>query len=219
MVPTPIVEAMSRRRGLFGEVSWLQVAASVLAAVTAAWIASRLGVAGTIVGAALGSFVVTITSAFYGRTLDHGRTLLIQTQSGTMIERRVEDGDVQSALDEAAEVDSPAKGAQFVDERPRLHWKTIIVTSVVVLALAIAAISTYELISGRTFDGSTGTSITDTFGGSHHKPKDTTTPTKTTPPTTPTHTATTTTPTPSPSTTTPTPTDTTPTPTDTATTG
>ena len=204
---------MSRRRGLFGEVSWLQVAASVLAAVTAAWIASRLGVAGTIVGAALGSFVVTITSAFYNNTLHHGRTLLIQTQTGTTIQRQVEDGEVQTALDEAAEVDSPVKGAQFVDERPRLHWKTIIVTTVVVLALAIAAISTYELITGRTLNGSTGTSITDTFGVSHRKP----TPkpkTTTTSPTTPTGTATTTTATPTPSSTatTPTPTATSPTP-------
>lgn len=207
---------MSRRRRLLGEVSWLQVAASVLAAVTAAWIASRLGVAGTLIGAALGSFVVTITSAFYNNTLHQGRTLLIQTERGTMIERRVEDGGVQSALDEAADIDSPAQGAQFVDERARLHWKTIIVTSVVVLALAVAAISTYELISGRTLDGSTGTSITDTFGGSHHKPTATPTPSKTTPPTTPTTTVTTTTPTPSTSTTTPT--DTTPTPTATATT-
>lgn len=211
---------MSRRRGLLGEVSWLQVAASVLAAVTAAWIASRLGVAGTIVGAALGSLVVTITSAFYSNTLHRGRTLLIQTERGTMIERRVDDGEVQSALDEAAEVDSPATGAQFVDESPRLHWKTILVTTVVVLALAIAAISTYELITGRTFDGSTGTSITDTFGGSHHKPEDKSTPKPSqTTATTPTDTATATTPTPSSSTTTPAPTDTTPTPTDTETTG
>jgi hypothetical protein len=215
---------MSRRRRLLGEVSWLQVAASVLAAVTAAWIASRLGVAGTIVGAALGSLVVTITSAFYSNTLHHGRTLLIQTQTGTMIQRRVEDGEVQEALDEVADVDSPAKSAQFVDTEldgagPRLHWKTIIVTTVVVLALAIAAISTYELVTGRTLDGSTGTSLTDTFGVSHHKHKDKpkSTP-STTPPTTPKDTTTATTPTPSASTTTPTPSDTTPTPTDTETT-
>jgi hypothetical protein len=214
---TPIVVAMSRRRGLLGEVSWLQVAASVLAAVTAAWIASRLGVAGTIVGAALGSFVVTITSAFYNNTLDQGRTLLIQTQTGTTIQRQVEDGEVQTALDEAAEVDSPVRRAQFVDQPRRLHWKTIVVTTVVVLALAVAAISTYELITGRTLDGSTGTSITDTFGGSHHKPTPKATKT-TTPPTTPTESATTTTPTPSVSTTTPTPTATSPTPTDTETT-
>ncbi|WP_332644260.1 hypothetical protein [Aeromicrobium sp.] len=199
---------MSRRRGLLGEISWLQLLASVLAAVTAAWIASRLGVAGTLIGAALGSFVVTISSAFYGRTLDHTRTLLIQTESGTVIERQVDEGEVREALDEAADVDSAARGARFVDEKPRLHWKTIIVTSIVVLSLAIAAISTYELISGRTLDGDHGTTIGDTLGGNRDKPKPTPTPseTATTVPTTPTATETTTEPTPTASTDTPTPT-------------
>ena len=200
---------MSKRRGLLGDISWLQLIASVLAAVTAAWIASRLGVAGTLIGAALGSFVVTISSAFYGRTLDHTRTLLIQTESGTVIERQVEEGEVREALDEAADVDSAARGARFVDDKPRLHWKTIIVTAVVVLGLALAAISTYELISGRTLDGDRGTTIGDTFGGNREKPKPTPTPSETattTVPTTPTPTATTTTPTPTPSTPTPTPT-------------
>ncbi len=202
---------MSRRRGLLGDVSWLQLVASVLAAVTAAWIASRLGIAGTLIGAALGSFVVTISSAFYGRTLDHTRTLLIQTESGTVIERQVEEGEIREALDEAADVDSAARGAKFVDEKPRLHWKTIIITAIVVLSLSLAAISTIELITNRTLDGDHGTTIGDSFGGNRDKPEpkptqsETTDPT-TTVPTTPTPTATTTTPTPSPSTTTPTPT-------------
>ncbi|MEO6606185.1 MAG: hypothetical protein ABIN55_11270 [Aeromicrobium sp.] len=206
---------MSRRRGLLGEVSWLQLLASVLAAVTAAWIASRLGVAGTLIGAALGSFVVTISSAFYGRTLDQTRTLLIQTESGTVIERQVEEGEVREALDEAAEVDSAARGARFVDDTTRLHWKTIIVTAIVVLSLALAAISTYELISGRTLDGDHGTTIGDSFGGNRDKPDPTTTPptataTTTVPPTpTPTETTVTPTPTPTETTATPTPTETT----------
>ena len=205
---------MSRRRGLLGDISWLQIIASVLAAVTAAWIASRLGVAGTLIGAALGSFVVTISSAFYGRTLDHTRTLLIQTESGTVIERQVEDGEVREALDEVADVDSAARGAQFVDDKPRLHWKTIIVTAVVVLSLALAAISTYELISGRTLDGDHGTTIGDSLGGTRDKPSPQPTPSKTatttttTVPTTPTPTETTI-PTPTASTDTPTPTETT----------
>lgn len=199
---------MSKRRGLLGDVSWLQLITSVLAAVTAAWIASRLGVAGTLIGAALGSFVVTISSAFYGRTLDHTRTLLIQTESGTVIERQVEEGEVREALDEAADVDSAARGARFVDEKPRLHWKTIIVTAIVVLSLALAAISTYELISGRTLDGDRGTTIGDTFGGNRDKPKPAPTPSETattTVPTTPPPTETTVTPSPTPSTDTPTP--------------
>lgn len=207
---------MSRRRGLLGDVSWPQLIASVLAAVTAAWIASRLGVAGTLIGAALGSFVVTISSAFYGRTLDHTRTLLIQTESGTVIERHVDEGEVREALDEAADVDSAARGARFVDTDshgpgPRLHWKTIIVTTIVVLSLALAAISAYELISGRTLDGGRGTTIGDSFGGDREKPKPEPTESTTTPPTTPmttppttTPTETTTVPTPTPSTDTPT---------------
>jgi hypothetical protein len=203
---------MSRRRGFLGEVSWLQLAGSVLAAVTAAWIASRLGVAGTLVGAALGSAVVTVTSAFYARTLDKGRTLLVTTASGTVIQRRVEEGEVAETLDQAAEVDSPVERAEFVPDEPapRLHWKTIAITTVVVLALALAAISTYELVTGSTLDGSKGTTIGDTFGGAKGDPEPTdptTTPT-TTPTTAPTTTPTptVTTPTPSESTTTPTPT-------------
>ena len=196
--------------------SWFQLAASVLAAVTAAWIASSLGVAGTLVGAAVGSAVVTITSAFYARTLDQGRTLLVTTASGTVIQRRVEeDGEIAETLDQAAE-DAPVKRAEFVPDEPapRLHWKTILVTTVVVLALALAAISTYELVAGRTLDGSHGTTIGDTFGGDKGDPKPsdpttepTTKPTETTPTTTPTPTATTPTPTPSATTPTPTPTE------------
>ncbi|MEO6606613.1 MAG: hypothetical protein ABIN55_13505 [Aeromicrobium sp.] len=203
---------MSRRRRILGEVSLLQLTASVLAAVTAAWIASRLGVAGTLIGAALGSLVVTISSAFYGRTLDHTRTLLIQTESGTVIERHVDEGEVREALDEAADVDSAARGARFVDEKPRLHWKTIIVTAIVVLSLALAAISTYELISGRTLDGDRGTTIGDSLGGHREKPSPK--PTKTIDPTTTVPTTSTPTPTPTQTTPTPTPTETTPTPTE-----
>lgn len=196
--------------------SWFQLAASVLAAVTAAWLASRLGVAGTLVGAALGSAVVTVTSAFYARTLDKGRTLLVTTASGTVIQRRVnEDGEIGETLEQAGEV-GPVKGAEFVEDesKGRLHWKTIIITTVVVLAMALAAISTYELVTGETLDGSKGTTIGDTFGGTKGKPEPsdpttepTTEPTETTPTTTPAPTATTPTPTPSATTPTPTPTE------------
>ncbi|KAA1398231.1 hypothetical protein [Aeromicrobium ginsengisoli] len=209
---------MSERRGFLGEVSWFQLAASVLAAVTAAWIASRLGVAGTLVGAALGSATVTVTSALYARTLDKGRTLLVTTATGTVIQRRVEaDGEIAETIDQAGE-DAPVERAEFVPDEPapRLHWKTIAVTTVVVLALALAAITTYELVADRTLDGSKGTTIGDTFGGSKGDPKPsdptktpTTTPTTTIPTTTPTPSATTPTPTPSATTPTPTPTETT----------
>ncbi|MRJ77084.1 hypothetical protein GEV29_11075 [Aeromicrobium sp. SMF47] len=159
---------MSERRGLFGEISWLQVAGSVLAAVTSAWLASRLGVAGTMIGVALGSFIATVGSAFYARTLDKGKTLLAQTASGALVERTVQDGEIAEALDEIAEAEhSPVRSAEVVDnDGPVLRWKAVIITTVVVALLALAAITTYELVSDKTLGGSSGTTIGDTFGGS-----------------------------------------------------
>ncbi|MEO6471322.1 MAG: hypothetical protein ABIR57_05560 [Aeromicrobium sp.] len=160
---------MPKRRGLLSDLSWFQVVASALAAVTAAWIASKLGVAGTLVGAALGSFVVTLSSAFYNKTLDHGRTLLIQTDRGTVIERHVDEGEISDAFNEAEDVDGHVIGARFVEDRdevkPGLHWKTILATSVIVLAIAMGAITAYELITSHPLgDSGGGTTIGDTFG-------------------------------------------------------
>lgn len=144
---------MSQRTGLFADISWFQVAASVLAAVTSAWIASSLGVAGTLIGAALGSFVVTISSALYARTLDKGKTLIVQTASGALVERDVENGEISEAFDEVSEADgSPVESAQVVDgPRRRLHWKTITATAVIVLAIALAAMGAYEAVTGKAF--------------------------------------------------------------------
>ena len=206
---------MTRNRGPLTDISWFQVIASALAAVVAAWIASKLGVAGTLIGAALGSFVVTLSTAFFTDTLRHGRTLLIQTDRGTVIERQVEQGEVSDAFSEAEDVDGHVVGAQFVEDEPRLHWKTIIVTSLIVLVVAMGGITAYEAIAKHPLgDSGGGTTIGDTFGkGSKDTPA-------TTPPTTATTTPTETTATPTETTTTPTETATTEpaTPTDTATT-
>ena len=169
---------MPKRRGPLSDISWFQVVASALAAVTAAWIASKLGVAGTLIGAALGSFVVTLSTAFFTNTLHHGRTLLIQTDRGTIIERSVEEGEVSEAFSEAEDVDGHVIGAQFVEDKPRLHWKTIIATSVIVLAIAMAGITTYELIAKHPLgDSGGGTTISDTLGKGSKDKKATTAPT------------------------------------------
>ncbi|MET0766244.1 MAG: hypothetical protein ABWY50_01230 [Aeromicrobium sp.] len=200
---------MSDRRGVLAEISWFQVAASVLAAVTAAWLASRLGVAGTLVGAAFGSFVVTVSSALYGRTLDKGRTLIVQTASGTMIQKQVEDGQIATALQEVAEIDdSPVERAEVVRDEPerRLRWKPIIITTLVVLALALAAITAFEAVTDKTLGGSGGTTIGDTFGGSKSAADPAPGPDDTTPTPTSTPTSGATTPAPSSTTRAPTPT-------------
>lgn len=166
---------MSKRAGLFSEISWFQVAASVLAAVTAAWIASSLGVAGTIIGAAVGSFVVTISTAFYGRTLDKGKTLIVQTSSGTLVQKAVQDGEIADAFGQVEEIThSPVERAEIVPDTPRrLHWKTIISTAVVVLGLAYAAMGGYELVTDKAFGTDPDNArIGNPFGGSSRSTDD-----------------------------------------------
>ncbi|TXL63219.1 hypothetical protein [Aeromicrobium terrae] len=155
------------RRRLFGEMSWLQVLAGALAAMIAAWAASRLGVAGTIIGAALGSLVATVSSAFFARTLETGRTLLVQTERGTVIEKHLEEGEsVTEAFEEVADVAAQPRGARVVDDRSGVHWPTVLVTSVVVLVIAIGTITVYELVVGKEWGtNDKGTTIGKTFGG------------------------------------------------------
>ncbi|MBC7632705.1 hypothetical protein [Aeromicrobium sp.] len=207
---------MSRRRGPLAEISWFQVAASVLASVTAAWIASSLGVAGTLIGAAMGSFVITISTAFYGRTLDKGRTLLVTTAAGTVVQQRVEDGDIAEAIQDVEESGSPAVGAKVVDDKPgRLRWKPIVITTVSVLALSVAAIGAYELVTDTPFGSDPGNPrIGNPFGGHQSTPTPSDTPATTENPTAdPSATPTTAAPSPAPTATTPPPTVQTPEPT------
>jgi hypothetical protein len=67
-------EAQKRRIGL----TTSQVAASALAASCAAIVASYLGVAGTISGAAIGSIVATTGSAFYGHAFHTGGKKIVK---------------------------------------------------------------------------------------------------------------------------------------------
>lgn len=67
-------------------VSWVQVAGSALAAVSSAVLLSTLGVAGTVIGAAVGSVVATVGSSLYTRTLDVSRQ---QVAAQTAALRRV----------------------------------------------------------------------------------------------------------------------------------
>lgn len=153
-----------------GEVSWFQVAGSALAAVTAAFLASTLGVAGTLIGAAVASLTVTLGSAFFANTLREGRTLLVRTDSGTVIEHVADEGEVAEAFEEVRDAHGGTiVGAEFVeDDEPKFRWKSIVVTTAIVLGLALAAITAYELTTGQVFglnDAEGGTSISRPFGG------------------------------------------------------
>lgn len=162
---------MSKRPSLLSGLSAFQVAAGSLAAMTSAWVASTLGVAGTIVGAAIASVVLSISSAIYANTLHKGRTLVVQTADGSVVEKEAEPGETAQALAEVAqEAGSPVRSAE-VEEPPgrswrALPWRRIAVTSVVVLTIALGGIWTYEQVTDRSYGtGSDNARISNPFGG------------------------------------------------------
>lgn len=158
------------RKSPLSGLSWLQLIAGALAAMTSAWVASYLGVAGTIIGAAVGSLVASIASALYVRGLD--RTTTVITQSGSVVSRLkvadgngVEESDVAVA-DEAEEVVEDAPSRDF-------PWKRVLTWTVAGLATALLVIGGYELATGSSFgnaDNPTiGRSWSDDGGSSTQK--------------------------------------------------
>lgn len=159
---------MSERRSLLGDLSWLQILVGALAAMTSAWIASTLGVGGTIIGAAIGSLVIPVSSALYGRGLDKGRVLVVRNERGETDEQRVDDDARSDAsiVDAAVDARPDAHDASVVDDSRRLRWRPVLITSVVVLVLAIAAMGAVEVVTDQPYGGNADNSrISSPFTG------------------------------------------------------
>lgn len=162
------------------ELSPTQIAASALAAVSAAFFASWAGTAGTLVGAALGSVIATVGAATYSyslkRTSEIARRTAAQVRDGALIPppvriRRGEtsvmppvDADGAPASGTTAEeglaADDDATGPWWRRLDPRgkdLPWGRI--------ALASAAVMLVTMVALTTIEGLTGRSVSDTVRG------------------------------------------------------
>ena len=129
------------------EISWVQVFGSALAAVTSAVLLSTVGVAGTIIGAAIGSVFATAGSAIYAHYL--------RSQQA-----RSELEDAERELDEA-----PAKARpSWREAAAGLPWKRIAALAGVVFLVAMLVIVSFELATGRPVSQYTG-------GTSDHGPR------------------------------------------------
>jgi hypothetical protein len=188
------------------EISPAQVAGSALAAVSAAFVASFLGVGGTVLGAALGSVVATIGGAVYSHSFRQAGEKLGETRVVTVVTRQrngaVDPDPADLPLSDPADPVDAAEAA--ADEtvlaegdapRRRLTWKGAVALAVLAFVLAIAAIEVAELVIGHPVSGGKGTTISKlVHGGSSpkHTPEPTPSPTSTlsTPTPTPTSTST-----------------------------
>jgi len=166
------------RVALFG-LSVPQILAGAAAAVTSAFAASRIGVGGTLIGAAVGSIISTIAAAAYGHSLSTATHHLRRVRTEL---HPVADGSGDSPTDLAVDVHAGSiltlgRGTDatttLVDvEAPRsggFGWKAGIALGVAAFVTAIGVITVLELGLGRPVSGdsgdSSGTSVSRLFTG------------------------------------------------------
>src|SRR6187399_3076919 len=79
------------------EIDWLKTAGGAFAAVSSAFLLSTLGAAGTIIGAALGSVIVTVGGALYSQGLARSHQRLAHVQTAAMRKVGVAQAEVRRA--------------------------------------------------------------------------------------------------------------------------
>lgn len=141
-----------------------KLAAGSLAAVSAAVIGSYLGVAGTLIGAAVASVVGSLGTEIYQRSINRGAQKL-QTLAPAFVKAPAAVGTPSVAA--ATEEDDPAHTVapdevteKRAEEQPkaRLRWKPILVGAVAVFIIAMGAIFAVEAFAGKSLDSiTTGT--------------------------------------------------------------
>ena len=147
------------------------VAATALAAVTAAVLGSELGAAGTVIGAAAASVVTTVGTALYRASLERSRERvrslaqrtrpLPASQERSRIER-VHPAAVTAPLGNEHRTDG-VRGSQAQGRSRRsatLRWGAIVVGALGAFLLAMMVITGFEWASGGTVGGNgNGTTI------------------------------------------------------------
>lgn len=125
---------------------------------TAAALGSRLGVGGTIVGAALASIIAGVGATLYTESLRRGREKVKTVWSG-----RVNGTTTPASVDVVPETpawDLPqAPIAQQRRPRPRLPWGRMLAGAAAVFLIAAVALTGFELLSGSALSGGNGTTI------------------------------------------------------------
>lgn len=141
------------------DLSLTQVIGGALAAMTAAFLGSRLSVAGTVVGAALASIVAAVAGNVYTASL---RTT--QHKVKTVFQGKVAGSDMPATVTELPAADSPAAtrapAAGTGGSSRRLSIRNVLLGALAAFALAAAALTGIELATGQALSGGNGTTIT-----------------------------------------------------------
>lgn len=160
--------------------SWPQLTGGALAAVTAAAIGSRLGVGGTLIGAAVASIIGGVGGTLYSAGIDKTHRKVagainrgyerarssaeydrdaVHTLAGDEASPALPGLDPEPAADagEQTRVDLEPVGTS--EGRRRKLWKVMGLSVAAMFVVALVAITVVELGLGRTLDGKDGTTI------------------------------------------------------------
>ena len=172
------------------KIDWVRTIAGALAAVVSAVLLSRLGAAGTIIGAALGSVVISITTSVFSTGLVHGRRRVADVQEAAMRHVGVAQAEINRAnrrtaareahLEHADEALAQAKDELATEVTPSLRerlsavaWPRVAAYAAGLFVVVVAVITGFELVTGEPVSSLTGgssgggTSISR-FTGSQH---------------------------------------------------
>lgn len=177
------------------EIDWVRTVGGALAAVSSAVALSTLGAAGTIIGAALGSVIITVGGALYSHGLVQSRKRLADAQTVAMRKVGIAQAEVrrassrkderaaeahlahadESLSDAKEDLDALAGESTPPSWRERfesLPWKRVLLVAAGLFAAAVLTITGFEMLAGRSVsqltggtDGDGGTTISRLGGG------------------------------------------------------
>lgn len=187
-------------------IDWVKVIAGALAAISSAVLLSTLGAAGTVIGAALGSVIVSVSSSIYSQGLARSRAQLAEAQEAALRKVGLAQAEVRRAKRRADVEELPAAEAhlqyadrQLADARVELAtaeptverwtdrlrglpWRRVALLTVGFFVAAVVVITAFELIAGRPVSSLTGGSSNEHgtsishLGGGGSAPRRTPTP-------------------------------------------
>lgn len=175
------------------EIDWVKTAAGALAAVSTAVLLSTLGAVGTLIGAALGSVAVTVSSQLYAQGLARSKRSLAKAQETALLKVGIAQAEVRRAGRRQGDEEAVEAHLEMADERlgearadldevatpaPTLRdrlvvlpWKRIAALAAATFLVVLVAIASFEALTGRSVSSYTGgsdkgSSSTFTGGGS-----------------------------------------------------
>lgn len=140
-----------------------QIAGGALAAVTTAALGSRLGYAGTLVGAGIASVLAAFASTLYTkgleRTRDGVRKIVLRDADGeTTVITVPADDERETAVQPAIEPAGPAHRNSGW-KRPLAVFGGVVATAAVTFVVAMGLVTGWEFGTGKSLDGRNGTTI------------------------------------------------------------